>query len=579
MAVVASALCLCFVSTAAAATTGWPMFQGNPQHAGQGAVAGPTSPGVAWTFAPNDGYQPVGTPPIVGPDGTVYVARYVTGTFGPPCEGREELVIDAVSPQGGLIWQSQALCGSTIRGGMAVAPDGTVYAIDGLDLVAIAPGGSTRWSLPINSESEVTIGPDGTLYVQDASSKAYAVNPANGQVLWTYAPPSGTIGVRGTPTLSPDGSTIYVGSGGGVLSALNTSGGLRWTLNVGSGGIENAPAVGPDGTIYIATFNGELDAVTPEGALKWQHATGSNFETTPTVANDGLIIGGNDAGTLVAVNAGDGSLAWTYQAPGEPGSNGFYNSSALIDSSGVAYIQNQSEVFAVDKEGHSRWKLPSGSYGSSFALDAATRHLYFVAESGLVALVSSPIEHAEYSNWKLSGSLTDKKLGQAIALPEHSTFNGSGELNTETGAGSVNGTLSVPPFTATVTLFGVLPVNLGMTFAEVGAFNGSVTGSGAVPGDEVLSAPLKLSVGINSLNVFGLQIPTACETQEPASLSLTDTLTREELLTSGWSFTGTTTLPRFKCQGAFGGVVASVLTMLLSGPANPFSLALSAPSR
>ena len=50
-------------------------------------------------------------------------------------------------------------------------------------------------------------------------------------------------------------------------------------------------------------------------------------------------------------------------------------------------------------------------------------------------------------------------------------------------------------------------------------------------------------MGITSLSLLGLKIPTQCTTTEPVSLTLVDTLTREELLTKGWSFAGTATLP------------------------------------
>ena len=333
------ALALCFAPPVSAASGDWPMFQQNPQHTGQAAAAGPASPTIAWTYAPKDGYEPRGTPPIVGPDGTVYVARTNSGSSEPlSCSNpfAEQSVIDAVSPQGNVIWQWTDPCSAVFRSGMAVASDGTVFAIDSETLYAIAPGGTTRWTMPIDSEGEVTIGPDGTLYVQDLGSTLYAVDPANGQVLWTYSPPNGTTEPRGTAAISPDGSTIYVGSSGGVLSALTTSGGFKWALNLpGSEGIENTPAVGPDGTIYVATFSGALDAVTPEGALKWTHSTGGGFETAPAIGNDGLIYAGNDAGQLVAVKAVDGSPAWTFQAPGASGANGFYNSSPLVDTNGT----------------------------------------------------------------------------------------------------------------------------------------------------------------------------------------------------------------------------------------------------
>ena len=38
-----------------------------------------------------------------------------------------------------------------------------------------------------------------------------------------------------------------------------------------------------------------------------------------------------------------------------------------------------------------------------------------------------------FNNWAVSGTLTPKKLGQPVQLPEGSTFNGSSELELVTG--------------------------------------------------------------------------------------------------------------------------------------------------
>jgi hypothetical protein len=193
--------------------------------------------------------------------------------------------------------------------------------------------------------------------------------------------------------------------------------------------------------------------------------------------------------------------------------------------------------------------------------------------------IVAPVEKAEYKNWKLAGSITDPRLGQPITLPEGATFNGAGEVNTETGAGSVKGSFSIPSFTSSLSLFGPVAVNLGMTLTEAGSFEGAVAKSEATPGDETLSGPVKLNASITSLGILGLTIPTSCATKEPITLNLGDTLTKEELLTKGWSFAGTTTIPRVRCAGGFlGQAFGFILSRLLSEAENPFALTVSAPT-
>jgi hypothetical protein len=186
-------------------------------------------------------------------------------------------------------------------------------------------------------------------------------------------------------------------------------------------------------------------------------------------------------------------------------------------------------------------------------------------------------QHAEMKNWTVSGSITPKRLRQPLTLPEGSVFNGSGEVNTATGAGSVEGNITIPPFSAPFKLFGFLPAALGVTLTQVGPIKGTVAASETMPGEETLSVPVQLSMGITSVKLLGLSFPTQCTSAEPVSLALSTTLTSEELLTHGWSFAGTTTLPKFKCEGFLGPLFSLILTTLVSSPESPYSLKVTAP--
>jgi hypothetical protein len=178
----------------------------------------------------------------------------------------------------------------------------------------------------------------------------------------------------------------------------------------------------------------------------------------------------------------------------------------------------------------------------------------------------------------LSGSLTDTRLGAAITLPAGSTFDGTTEVNRETGAGSVTGELSAPPFPLAFKLAGVLPVTFGMSISQVGKLEGTVALSETVPGDETVKLPARLSVSVNSVSLLGLTIPTNCATTESVALNLVTNVAREELLKTAWNFAGNVTLPHFRCRGGFlGGPFGGVLTALLSGPENPYSLSIGAP--
>jgi hypothetical protein len=198
------------------------------------------------------------------------------------------------------------------------------------------------------------------------------------------------------------------------------------------------------------------------------------------------------------------------------------------------------------------------------------------APSGVnVAVI--PIERPEYKNWILSGTLAPKRLKGSITLPAGARFNGVGELN-EAGVGAISAGVNVPPFTSTIMLYGLLPVKLGTTVTQVGPMQATLAKSQTVPGDETMTLPAQLSLGVTSLSLLGLTVPTMCSTIEPLSLELVANLTREELMHRGWSFSGTTAVPGFKCQGGLlGTLFGEVLNSLLSGPEAPYTINVSAP--
>lgn len=176
-----------------------------------------------------------------------------------------------------------------------------------------------------------------------------------------------------------------------------------------------------------------------------------------------------------------------------------------------------------------------------------------------------------------SSILTDKKLNEPTVLPT-GTFRGSVNLSTETGAGSVSGNLSVPSFSAPIKLYGLLPVTFGMSMSQVGSLTGTVAKSAIEPGEDALQIPAKLRLGITSVSVLNLKIPTDCWTTEAVSFNFESTLPREELANVDWTFAGAVTLPAFECKGGFlGPLFGPVLTSLISGPENTYSWSIRGP--
>jgi alpha-tubulin suppressor-like RCC1 family protein len=252
---------------------------------------------------------------------------------------------------------------------------------------------------------------------------------------------------------------------------------------------------------------------------------------------------------------------------------------AAVEYGGLALNANGTVMTWGDD---TRGEIGDGTVNSLFSpittVDDLGHAVSIAAGESFNLAVVTETEPLAFKAWALSGTITPKPLGQAIALPSGSSFNGSGELNTEANEGTVSGTIAVPPFKASPKLFGVIPVSLGMTVTQSGAIGGTIAPSKTVPGDETLTLPVKLNLGFTSFGLLGLNIPTNCATSQPVSLTLTDTLTKEALVSKGWAFSGTGTIPKITCQGGLlGALYGGTISELISGAGASYSLSVKAP--
>jgi hypothetical protein len=128
---------------------------------------------------------------------------------------------------------------------------------------------------------------------------------------------------------------------------------------------------------------------------------------------------------------------------------------------------------------------------------------------------------------------------------------------------------------------------VGLTFSPENPVAGTITSTSpencknSTVGDPKtcvnLSVPQKVKLGITSVTIFKIKLPTQCETATPVSFPLSANLTLLEIVTVGAHFEGQTTIPNIKCGGLFGGILGSVLSALMSGPENTYSLNINPP--
>lgn len=161
------------------------------------------------------------------------------------------------------------------------------------------------------------------------------------------------------------GTTVFVGSKNGRLTALNLEDGkIWWRFNVAEVG-ESSPAYnGDDGLVYIGDLSGWINAVRAKDGVKaWAFKTGNEIKSSPVYADGRVLIGSYDE-HLYCLNAKTGQLLWKYKTNGP-----VHATPAIIN--GVVYVTGCDEVFRGIRltDGKEVFRISSGAYiGASPAI-------------------------------------------------------------------------------------------------------------------------------------------------------------------------------------------------------------------
>jgi outer membrane protein assembly factor BamB len=362
----------------------WPQFQGGPQHAGFSAAVPPAALGPQWTYTPHNGL--IGSAALSVAGGNIY---YVVNSMN-GSGGEQYMELDVVSAvTHALEWQWVDPVAEDIDGFVqpAIGAGGVVYLVGDAnnvnDLLAVAPGGIVLWrvSIPVFWGDQITIGPDGTLYLQDAASDLRAIDPTDGHAYWTHMGPGPATTCNCTPAFSPDGATLYAAQSNDHLVALSAGprgGQTEWSTPIDAP-VGNGPSVGPDGSVYLATGQlftgpapGNIDAFEPDGRLKWSFTSQNTFDATPAVGPTGLVVAVDDYGNVYALDAVDGQLAWSrspacqcFVTPSPVGP------SATIGADGTVVYSFAEVLYAYAPDGTLLWSSGGlGRYTQTVAIGA-----------------------------------------------------------------------------------------------------------------------------------------------------------------------------------------------------------------
>lgn len=200
---------------------------------------------------------------------------------------------------------------------------------------------------------------------------------ADRRIRWMYG--VGTEIYYGSPALSPDEATVYVGtsaSAGGqespdnALIALDVATGApRWRFALGSAEVRSSPAVAADGSVTVlverrnsspALPQFELVRLSATGVQSWRRplgAPGARVDvgfSAPTIAVDGSVYVATDS--LYKVTSA-GEIAWSALSTGED-----LRASAALGANGTVYFASHNVPLTAlhPDSGRVLWSLPLG---------------------------------------------------------------------------------------------------------------------------------------------------------------------------------------------------------------------------
>jgi len=208
----------------------------------------------------------------------------------------------------------------------------------------------------------------------------YALDVLTGDTKWRYEPlVNGKYGpvygpVWSSPAVSPDGQTVFVGTGNGRLHAVDASTGIqKWNFTTG-GYIWSSPALSADGkTVFVGSGDHKVYAVDASGIEKWSYTTGDSVYSSPTLSHDGkTVFVGSDDYKLYALDAELGHLVWHFTTAGVFGGS---NPALSPDGATVFAVGNDAgTLYAVDaRTGVGKWSFTTFESEGMFS-SPAVRH-------------------------------------------------------------------------------------------------------------------------------------------------------------------------------------------------------------
>jgi outer membrane protein assembly factor BamB len=350
----------------------WPSALHDARHSGASVSAGPTAGVLRWQRHLEAAVTPG---PVVGPDGTIYVASNAG-------------VLHALNPTSGAdrwTYDSGQAGGGDLSVSPLILPDGTVlWPTPGREIVALSSMGQVMWSqkTPGNPTSPASL--DGRrVYVGDTFGFVTAIDIAGHDSptrAWTIQ--VGTVSTGSV--VVGDGGRLYT-TADSALIAIDDQGPqarIAWRADPGDGISEVSAGLAADGTALLGTNGSQEWAYRFDGEPLW-HVPRIITYSSPSVADTGLAYVADHSGTVHVFRTSDGTQATTYQA-----TQAQIWSATVIDAHYRVYFGTQSgHAVGLDASGARLFDIDLGAPVDSYPALTADANLIIGARNGTLSAI------------------------------------------------------------------------------------------------------------------------------------------------------------------------------------------------
>ncbi len=325
---------------------------------------------VQWRFRMDGPYAKVR--PVVGPDGTIYAIDVFQHLYALAPDGGlkwlvrgagdkgvavgaggsvytgSETSIRAFNPDGSEQWTFVESPGAFILVGIAVGPDGNIYAAasEGMGVFSLTPAGALRWQtpnpyqrLPILYNEIVFGGNAGTEQLYFFADRHLRGITLAGDPVFSIEGGVAQLQFAASPSVGPDGAVHT------ARSEYSPGGSLLWTFtNPYPASVFSKSTVDSSGVHYYVQDLIQLFALNPDGSQKWHRELADYVDgpiVDPTASQ--LVFQGaatlDHPGLILSTATSDGNELWRVVLPMENGFNQFVDSRATFTVDGQnAYL-------------------------------------------------------------------------------------------------------------------------------------------------------------------------------------------------------------------------------------------------